>query len=1785
MTGVASWAQGRGPLWSFDNIRDLLEARGGVRHGGQHQFVALCPAHDDHTASLSVTWRQGDRGGLVLLHCHGGCGTQDIVEALGLSMADLFDEPLPPTDRIGDRAGRSRQQRTAGKRRGNLGRLPTLLVRADPGPAVKHTWERVQTYSYVDAEGRPVQRVFREECTNCPERHKQFKQEFIAATGRKVSTKPDGFTPVLYRMPQVLAAVAAGPPVWVVEGEKDVHTAEGLGLVATTNAQGSQSFPTELAQVFRGATVRVVLDLDTAGFERGVALTEALEAVCARVQLLLPATTDRKSDFTDHVEADLWDPGTEFGGLVPVGVQAVAAHKVLGAVRKRHALVEQALTETQAQAHAVEAAIDRETRGERQRAVQRWAVEAERRFEPMPGLIDDVRRHVVQAGTDWAAGAVEAADTALRQARIAARTALEVAGVAVPPLLQEPAEDPTCDADSSRPPPEAARELTSGGSAPRDGDGPDAEERGWGRERGERTHAGVPIEQPVYRIDGGLVVQRTIKDGQEKLERILGIDARIVEMEYLEAADDTLDVDVPVLRGRENIEGQAEANPPAPAELSAVVIGYTDPATGEVMRLRIPALEYHDCGWVNSLPGPPRYDSKPSGIAKLRDAVRAVGGDQIRRTTRYRSTGWRRGEDGQWFFVHAGGAISSNGARVAPVLLGGPLARYDLPAPCADLARLRAAFVEHSGAMLHRLPARVAAPLLGQVFRSALGPNPWVLALIGSPGSYKTSIASVAMHHWGELWDRRKPATSMSGNGDTLNAVRIKLHSAKDALYWADDVAPTKDWAAAQKALEEFARLVHNGEQRSRSTRDGLGVLDGTPPRASAMITSEVMPRPGSGAQRMLVVPLQAEEINLDELIALNTDESRHGRALLMSSFLQWLAGNLEETRATAFTDAAHYAETLRARGVNTRQADAVAATWTGWTTMCRFLLETGAITDDECQQVLDQVEAGLVDTVAAAADPDLPSSTGARVRELICHALHSHLAYVDDIRTGEAPPWPLAGRLGWRRTPMGVDHGGNERYRVEPKGIRFGYVLHDPTRNERVAQLVVDPSGLEQVLKATAAVMADAPQLDRGTAMRALHDEGVLIAEANGQNRAPRLTVKRTLHCEGRADVRMVALRLDKLFGDEDVHGDGETPPPPAPDDEGGPRGGAETPPSERPGLFTLPAVDDSQHSGLGSESSTPDLTSPALPTEEIAVGSYTDAEGTTAPVEHVTPARPCVVCEVPAGVRFLGTYIHIPCWGASTAATRKPPAASAPTVDPASQAPTPQPQPAPAAKAPTPTAKSAPERSQSSPAASVFTAPAAVLHTDGLWMPDGTRHDLPSPLSHVGHIAALVEQLQLGTQVTPYRVEPGQIWVTAAMLTHLGIDAAALGEDPSALGAQMRELTAGTPLVTGALEQGWQLGGKGGDRLGAWTRVWRADSDKRGVWVALIAAMNHDPLDMPVLGDDPTPAVLARRLNLFAAAVQAPWAMGGSTTGIDLMISLRAKDKHKLFTPCEPVAPARVATLEQDINWSRRPTEAESAHRFVHAYDRGGSYAAGIAGLELGIGAPTHHPEGTSFDAKLPGYWRIEVPDAGDWRLPHPLNPRGRAPAQPVWVTTPTLALAVELGYEQPVLEAYTWAEHSRILDPWYDRIRKARTMLDVDDPNSQAARNQLKVVYTRTIGMLGSEEYMRTRPGYAPDRRHHIVAKARANILRRVRQIGQDSDRWPVAVTADTIIYTSPDPDPTAAWPGAVKHLGRGFGQYKPEASGLLTEQLPHLGEAVYRGKELLDHNWDPSTQDGP
>ena len=73
--------------------QEVLQYFRKVKQTGNDQYSALCPAHDDHTASLCIG--TGDDG-KTLITCQRGCNLDDILSAVGLKKRDLFVTPLEP---------------------------------------------------------------------------------------------------------------------------------------------------------------------------------------------------------------------------------------------------------------------------------------------------------------------------------------------------------------------------------------------------------------------------------------------------------------------------------------------------------------------------------------------------------------------------------------------------------------------------------------------------------------------------------------------------------------------------------------------------------------------------------------------------------------------------------------------------------------------------------------------------------------------------------------------------------------------------------------------------------------------------------------------------------------------------------------------------------------------------------------------------------------------------------------------------------------------------------------------------------------------------------------------------------------------------------------------------------------------------------------------------------------------------------------------------------------------------------------------------------------------------------------------------------------------------------------------------------------------------------------------------------------------------------------------------------------------------------------------------------
>ena len=214
-------------------------------------YMAFCSAHDDSTQSLSVN--EG-REGRVLVYCHAGCALQDVIEAAGLDLADLFEQSGSPS----------------GKR-----------------------CEAI--YDYEDEQGELLFQKLRLEGKSFLQRRPD------PSAGDGWAWKLGGVRRVLYNLPKVLEAVEAGQRIYLVEGEKDADSVVRLGLVATTNPEGAGKWREEYTRTLAGAHVVILPDGDDKGRQHADKVDAALDDVAASVRMLeLPGTG---KDVTEWIES------------------------------------------------------------------------------------------------------------------------------------------------------------------------------------------------------------------------------------------------------------------------------------------------------------------------------------------------------------------------------------------------------------------------------------------------------------------------------------------------------------------------------------------------------------------------------------------------------------------------------------------------------------------------------------------------------------------------------------------------------------------------------------------------------------------------------------------------------------------------------------------------------------------------------------------------------------------------------------------------------------------------------------------------------------------------------------------------------------------------------------------------------------------------------------------------------------------------------------------------------------------------------------------------------------------------------------------------------------------------------------------------------------------------------------------------------------------------------------------------------------------------------------------
>jgi 5S rRNA maturation endonuclease (ribonuclease M5) len=238
---MASLGGGHGepPVELLSQLEMVILSRQGKREGRETRF--LCPAHDDHHPS--ARWNP-EKKTWVCDACGAGGGWADLSKRLGLELPG------------------SRRSVTA-------------------------------SYAYQDEEGRLLFEVVRYE----PKDFRQRRPD--GAVGWTYNL--NGTRRVLYNLPRVLTAVAAGETVWLVEGEKDADNLTRLGLVATTNSGGAGKWRDEYSEVLRGAKVVILPDNDDPGRQHAQTVAQRLQGVAAEVRILELRGLPEKGDVSDWI--------------------------------------------------------------------------------------------------------------------------------------------------------------------------------------------------------------------------------------------------------------------------------------------------------------------------------------------------------------------------------------------------------------------------------------------------------------------------------------------------------------------------------------------------------------------------------------------------------------------------------------------------------------------------------------------------------------------------------------------------------------------------------------------------------------------------------------------------------------------------------------------------------------------------------------------------------------------------------------------------------------------------------------------------------------------------------------------------------------------------------------------------------------------------------------------------------------------------------------------------------------------------------------------------------------------------------------------------------------------------------------------------------------------------------------------------------------------------------------------------------------------------------------------
>jgi len=505
---------------------------------------------------------------------------------------------------------------------------------------------------------------------------------------------------------------------------------------------------------------------------------------------------------------------------------------------------------------------------------------------------------------------------------------------------------------------------------------------------------------------------------------------------------------------------------------------------GRTVRFSVPAQRFATLDWIHEHLGATAYVMAGFGRKDHARAAIQMFSRNVSPKTVYTHTGWRR-HDGQWLYLHAGGATGPAGPRedVAVELPAG-FEGFDLSGQGGDIPLADA--LQASLRLLEVAPIRVTLPAFAAIWRAIIGGADFGLHLEGVTGSGKTELAALIQQHFGRELDARHLPGSWAS---TENALEMMAFTLKDSLFVVDDFAPGGSGRDVQRFHRKADRLFRSqGNLSGRTRLNADATLKMTkPPRGLVFSTGEEIPRGHSIRARLVICSLGRHDMNWERLNRCQQEAAAGGYSILTARFIQWLALHKEEIhrqhRDLALRLRAEFSELAAHRRTPTILADLAAALRIF---LC-FADESGILPKNEIDGIWTYWRKVLLDMVRQQGEFQGAEDPVLYFRDLLQSALVSgkaHLAGLD----GRAPENPVD--WGWWPEPNELTIGDG---RWIPKGDRIGWVKDN--------NVYLEPGSAYNVAqKMAAAGRSDAIPISQKTMSARLKEKGFLAQVSPGR-------------------------------------------------------------------------------------------------------------------------------------------------------------------------------------------------------------------------------------------------------------------------------------------------------------------------------------------------------------------------------------------------------------------------------------------------------------------------------------------------------------------------------------------------------------------------------------------------------------------------------------------------------------------------------------------------------------